>query len=270
MSSALLLSLALLTTAAGPRKTTIVIFDVQDQSGANALLAKQLTQVVSGEVARTPGVSAISSSEIRQALGLERQKQLLGCNESACLAEIGSALGADYLLATALGKIGTRYRLDVRLLKGANARIVASAGDFVSGNEDAVADAVVSFTDQVLAAANLPVPPRPAHEQPKATAELGTAAPAPAAAVSHTPSYVLWGAAGALAVGATVMSLNARSTFNDAVANHSDPSSLSWKSPLADGLWAGALVAAGAGTWLYFSAEPSPGGGGFVSVGGSF
>ena len=64
-------------------------FDTNVIKVVNSFLAKDL---------RDLGFQVITPTDIGAALGLERQKHILGCTESSCLAEIGGAMGADYIV----------------------------------------------------------------------------------------------------------------------------------------------------------------------------
>src|ERR1700677_4666116 len=86
MLTTLLLSAML---AAGPHKPKVAVLDVRDISGRDLTTAKLLTEVASSEVAHYGRFDLITSQSIADVLGVEKQKQLLGCNDnSACLAEI--------------------------------------------------------------------------------------------------------------------------------------------------------------------------------------
>ena len=61
----------------------------------------------------------ITSSEIQQLLGFERQKQLLGCAESSssCQAELANALGVDGLVTGSIGRIGKTLQINLKILR---------------------------------------------------------------------------------------------------------------------------------------------------------
>jgi TolB-like protein len=225
-------------------------------------------------VASRTQLKVISASEIAQVLGYQKQQALLGCNTDACISELAGALGVDYLLTSQLGRIGSRYRVDIRVADAHRATLVASAGDFVPGGPEAVADATVRMTRAVLAQAQLEQAPAPSSPAPEAA--VSTAAPPDTSTPSHTPAFVAWGAAGALAIAAAAMTAVTVTTFHNASSSNdasyvADANSLTWKGPLADGLWAAALVAGGTGAYLYFTAAPAhDGAGGEVAVGGRF
>jgi len=73
------------------------------------------------------GVEVVTSSQMSAVLGLERQKQLLGCSaeSSSCMTELANALGVDGLLLGSLGKFGTALQLDVRVVGASDARSLA-------------------------------------------------------------------------------------------------------------------------------------------------
>src|SRR5207237_7524587 len=74
------------------------------------------------------GVATITSTEIAALIGLERQRQLLGCNEDSCRTDILSSLGVDGVLIGRVTKLDKSYQLDVRVLTpGGEARALAAA-----------------------------------------------------------------------------------------------------------------------------------------------
>lgn len=263
-----------LAAAPGPKKVKLAVLDVEDVSGTVPAQARLMTQIAVSEVSQEPGLDVISSNEVRSLLGLERQRQLLGCKEdSACLAEIGGALGVDYIITGQLGRLGNRYRLDVRLLDARKAKLVASVGQFLPGNDDALGDAGQLMVRKLLVQGKL----RRADAEPVGGLSASQSLEAP----SRTPAYVALGATAVMATGAVLMTLKTRSTYSDAQKCYADPSrplsecksgdaSLSWSGPLADALWAGTAVGAGLSAYFFLRAPDSSGSGGELGVGGRF
>ena len=269
-------------TPTAAHRPKVAVLDTHDVGGNLGPTAKLVSQVLAGEVAKVPQIEAISSEQIGQMLGFERQKQLLGCSEDgSCLAEIGGALGADYLLTSQLGKLGTRYRLDLQILDAKRAKTVASVGDFLPAEDDALANGVVTMLHAVLSAAKLPSGDTTASPPSKAAAaeltEKKDVQPVPSSP-SHAAAWTLYGIGAALLVGAAMMTKETQLTYESSVSdfragrtNTTNQSNLGWMGPLTDGLWAGTVVAAGVGTFLYLSASSSPAGsGGEVGLVGHF
>jgi len=83
------------------------------------------SQALVPEIRKLEGVSAIGMAEIRDMLGFERQRQMLGCSaDESCLAEIGGALGVDELVTVELVLVGQSYALTGRRLDMKRARVV--------------------------------------------------------------------------------------------------------------------------------------------------
>ena len=83
------------------------------------------SQALVPEIRKLEGVSAIGMAEIRDMLGFERQRQMLGCSaDEGCLAEIGGALGVDELVTIELTLVGQNYALAGRRLDMKRARVV--------------------------------------------------------------------------------------------------------------------------------------------------
>jgi hypothetical protein len=84
-------------------------------------------QSLAPEVRKLQGVSAMGYQDIRDMVGLEKQRQMLGCSQDeACLAEIGGALGADEMLTTSLSLEGRSYVLSAQRVDLRKAKVIHS------------------------------------------------------------------------------------------------------------------------------------------------
>ncbi len=63
-------------------------------------------------------VRVTTPKDLETVLGVEKQKQLLGCADesSSCMAEIANALGAAGLVTGQIAKVGQSYQLNVKIL----------------------------------------------------------------------------------------------------------------------------------------------------------
>jgi len=76
---------------------------------------------------RARGLQVTTPSDLVAMLGLERQKQLLGCSDNtSCYAELTDALGVSNVLLGRLTRLGTRFELDVRVIRQGSTKIIAS------------------------------------------------------------------------------------------------------------------------------------------------
>lgn len=73
------------------------------------------------------GFQVTTPADLEAVLGLERQRQLLGCEaDSSCLAEISAAIGVPLVATGRLTRLGKRLELDVRVIRQRDGRVVAS------------------------------------------------------------------------------------------------------------------------------------------------
>lgn len=135
--------LTALAASAAPAPRKVAVFDLE-ATAAPPELAAAASLILPTEVrARDPGAQVISSADLHAMLGLEREKKMLGCEESAsCMAEIGGAMGVDELVAGRLGKVGQTWVLELHRTDVHRARVVSSAVRTVRGAEDALIGAL--------------------------------------------------------------------------------------------------------------------------------
>jgi TolB-like protein len=261
---ALLLLAAVPVAPRAAGRVKIAVMDVRNVQGVAEGTATILTDIVVSDVARA-GHDVISKGDIAAMIGFEKQKQVLGCaEETSCLAEIGGALGVDFMLTGQVGQIGSQYRISLLLVDSRKARVAARAAEFCEKNEDALVQAAQRTVSQILAAA-APArpPPAPEAQAGKEAAPASATEPAPArrARVDHTKAWIAFGASGALALGGTLLGASAKKQYDDLKKLQGQPGfAAEWDSKRkkiqraaggADVLWVSAVLAAGAGTWLW-------------------
>jgi hypothetical protein len=128
----------------------VAMMRLTPRPGVDEGLAAQLSDVLAGEMRKAPGVSVLTDADIAAVLGLERQKQLLGCSDSSCLAELGGALGVDRLVHGSLGKVGESYLVHLASVDPRSGAVVGSASERIAGSADALLDALPRMARQLL------------------------------------------------------------------------------------------------------------------------
>jgi len=271
--------------AAAPARPRVAVVDLKPVQGVQPGTAAVLTSIVVNDASRA-GFDVISQADVATLLGVEKQKQMLGCSEDAsCLAEIGGALGAEYVLSGQVGQIGSRYHVALQLLDAKKARVAARSAQFCEQSEDALAAAAQAALAELLGAVALPLAPR------------ASAAPGPDPVAKSAPPSARWrpgkllawstvGAGVAIAAGGGVSLSLAQSRLaeledawrrTDYAAFYDDKSAeakrfqaIGWGA-----IGAGAAVTALGGWFLYRSRDPgvallptlAPGHAGLVAVG---
>lgn len=112
------LALTLLLAAPPTDAPRLVVLDLQRVGAATDAEAASLNDVIVQLVTRTSLFQVVSQRDIATLLGVERQKQLLGCTEESanCLTELSGALDARYILSGTLNRIGATYQLTLQAL----------------------------------------------------------------------------------------------------------------------------------------------------------
>jgi len=276
---------ALCTLAAVPElkvaTTTFTHVGLTDEKAAF------FTEYLSARLAQADGVAVTSPKDIAAVLGMERQRQLMGCDDASnCIAELAGAMGVDAIVTGQIAKVGEKLQLTVKVVAAQTGRpLYVHSSDLLENDE-----AVVRELNHVASAAL--EPSRAALEKLRAAER----APAEAAVTEAAGgSSVKWGGLALLAAGVVLLGGSAASFVAargdletlkdtsrwDAWAGTDEPYRLRESGKLR--AWvgcvtaaAGALAVLGGALWLALapstprvSAWLAPGAGG-VSVGGAF
>lgn len=87
-------------------------------SGLTEERAAYFSEHFAVKLAGDPAFSVVTRKDLTTILGLERQRALLGCAETAgsCMAELAGALGADGVVTGQLAQVGNSFQLSVKVL----------------------------------------------------------------------------------------------------------------------------------------------------------
>lgn len=87
--------------------------------------ARALTEIMLAESSTVRGLTVVSPSDFNAVLGLERQKDLLGCQEDlVCVAEIAGALGVDGMLIASVSAVGEVYIVTFKIVDVGRVRVL--------------------------------------------------------------------------------------------------------------------------------------------------
>ncbi|HEY3447900.1 MAG TPA: PEGA domain-containing protein [Myxococcales bacterium] len=128
-------------------------------------LVRTLTDVLLEALRARSGMRVMGRSEVELILEHEGQKQLMGCTDDSCEANLAAALKADLLCNGSLGLVGTTYLVNLSLTDVATARVTARASATAMAEGELVA-AVQRAAEDLIA---------PADRRNKAAAPSATA-----------------------------------------------------------------------------------------------
>ena len=163
-------------------ENAIAVLDIQG-TGVSADLLPTLTEVLTVEIAELGLYRVIAGRDIQSMLGFERQKEVLGCTEAACLAEIGGALGVDRIVASHIGMVGSTYVLNIKLINIRAADTEGRVYETVRGEVDDIIDVMRRSVGKLLGTGSKAARSQPpSSAAPAATAGRTEASPAKPAA----------------------------------------------------------------------------------------
>ncbi|MBK7857189.1 MAG: hypothetical protein IPJ65_00940 [Archangiaceae bacterium] len=85
---------------------------------------------------RANGLDVITSEEISALLGVEREKQLLGCSDgSSCMAELGNALGCGAVVRVSVARLDASLRANISVLSAIDGAVKAETSVTADGQE---------------------------------------------------------------------------------------------------------------------------------------
>jgi len=136
------------TTEAEPASVKLVVLPLQS-SALQPTAVDTLNELLATAVRRLGKHEVLAKSDIDAMLGLENLKDQLGCDDVACAAELGGALGANLLLAGRVAKLGDSIIFVLKLIDAKEQRVVNSVKHKASNDENlydvAVEEAVLQL-----------------------------------------------------------------------------------------------------------------------------
>lgn len=175
-SCALVVSLLVAATAhaADDQKPKLIVLEFAAAGGADPSLAKTLSEAVTTEVSRRGFYEVLSANDVQTLIGVQRQKELLGCSEEAqsCLSELAGALGAQFVLSGSLSKFGAMYQLNLQTLDSAKAQPIGRSTRLAPAIEVLRGEVPIAVAE----ATGTPLPPPPSRVLSYSFIGLGAAA----------------------------------------------------------------------------------------------
>ena len=220
---------------AAPKPIKVAVSEVEAGPSVDPKLAHFVSTLVTSELRRRPALAVTSQEDVRNLLGFERQKSLLGCVETSCLAEIGGALGVEQIVTGSMAKIGESIVLVLRVVDVRHGTVLRDVTRRLrKASQDTLLDALPSAVAQLYPG----VEPAPQS--------LTLEAPLPVAHRSSAPWW-LAGAGGVVGLVGGVLWLGAAHAAHAQTSADGTTYSISWSQAQKDNavgyLGQGAVIA---------------------------
>ncbi|MDQ3263518.1 MAG: hypothetical protein M3Y59_07660 [Myxococcota bacterium] len=233
------------------------------------------------------GLGVVTQQQISALVGLERQKQLVGCSDESCMAELAGALGVDAMITGSIGKLGAAYQVNVSIISAKDGQVLSAHSRKLRSEEEVL--------DELTAAARQMGPQVLARlQRPPGASSQAPVTPPPSAEASTAPGHWkgLWWApvaAGVVSAGVGGFFLYRSAREYDAVTAWRQQTGTVSLATLEANAQSGAraqqwglaltgvgAAALGTGVWMLFTQPSTPqvlvgfdsGGGGWVGLQG--
>ena len=138
---------------------------------------------------------AIGKTDIEALLGFEDQKDLLGCDDASCMANIGGALGVDKLVSIKIGNLGGEWVVTAKLINIRETRVESRVSKIFAGDIKALFENAVPIIEELFGRKTVSAPSRSTPSAPpQTTPPPGTAT----VASTVKPASTGWSMAGAI------------------------------------------------------------------------
>jgi hypothetical protein len=174
--------------APAPSKDRMLVIDFGATLGADSELAKLVQDIFLARVHAIGQHDLVSMSDVAQMLSIEQQRQLVGCDQGNCLADIGGALGARWVVTGTISLLGGRSVLSLKLVDTQAAKVDNQITKEMPVDDAQLAEAVRVASYELLRM----VPPPPEEDSP------------------WYKKWWVWGAAGAVVSGVALTYLLTR------------------------------------------------------------
>lgn len=156
-------------------RESVAMLGVSGGAGFDPRVVGTVEELLLAALDHTGRFAVIGQSDIARLVGFEKQKQMAGCTDTGCLAEIAGVLGVRYLASADLGRVGDAGVLSLKLMDVRTGTVIGRATRRVVRDS-----AILAAVDEVAReiAARLPEPVAPAPTPRPAAAGMPSPQPA--------------------------------------------------------------------------------------------
>lgn len=110
-----------------------------------------LTNRLRTELVLSNAVTVVERGQMEQIL-LEQDFQMIGCTSNDCVVEVGQLLGVNAMVAGSLGKVGSTFTTDFRIIDVTSGRITYSLKKNYRGEIDDLLDLMIEISAELVGA----------------------------------------------------------------------------------------------------------------------
>jgi TolB-like protein len=164
-----ILLIAILTGSASGAEDqiSVAVLEFSTKGGITQKQMDALSDMLTSEIRGLGKYSVIGSNDIRTMFQLEERRQILGCNDESCVAEVGGALGVRWIVIGNIGLFGQTYLMNLKLLDARDVKLISAVSRKAKGGQDELVDLLPGMVSELFDIDDLepvvekPAPPRP-------------------------------------------------------------------------------------------------------------
>ncbi|MCC6806085.1 MAG: hypothetical protein IT381_01565 [Deltaproteobacteria bacterium] len=130
-------------------RAKILVLPLKARAGVSADAVQLATNLLLSQLDGVRGLTTVGQDDLQAMLDVDRKKQVLGCDNTSCLAEIGGALGTDLVLYGDVGKVGKTTNINISVIRSKGAAVAARASRLIE-NEDALLSQVQALVPELV------------------------------------------------------------------------------------------------------------------------
>jgi len=131
-----------------PQEESIAVLDLEGR-GISQPEAISLSDRLRAALVRTDKVRIIERGQMEAVLR-EQDFSLTGCTSNECAVEVGELLGVTHMVAGTIGKVGSMFTIDLRVVSVASGEIVRSISKDYQGEIEGLVGLMTVIADQFV------------------------------------------------------------------------------------------------------------------------
>ncbi|MBI5508579.1 MAG: hypothetical protein HY903_07485 [Deltaproteobacteria bacterium] len=150
MRGALWVALLVVPAVASAAQVKIAVLPAQIDETSKGAVPKIFDDYLLAAVQNVSGGEVIGQEDINALLSFDKQKQLFGCDDVSCMADIGGALGVDKTVVVKITRLQNDWVITAKLINLREVKVEARTNDFVGGDAKALLQAVPAVVKKLF------------------------------------------------------------------------------------------------------------------------
>jgi len=135
-------SLPVATEKLPPLRGSALVMEVKGVGVVPAHVPSVATKILLARLDDVEGLRTVTPEDLQIMLSVEKQKDALGCDDVKCMAEVGGALGTDFVIYGQIAVMGSQYNLSLTAIDSQRSTALGRVSVLVAANEDALAESI--------------------------------------------------------------------------------------------------------------------------------